>query len=149
MSESMHDSTNLKPGRGTGIAALVLALLSLAYAVVLRWRFDQPVEAELAQQDPISLFFAFVGWLVIALLLPVVTGIVGLIAGCLRAAGLAALAGLLHLAAWLAISPYTLIDLTAKWMTDAKSPVLAVFFLLIFWGVMAMPMLGALIGLRR
>ena len=80
---------------------------------------------------------------------PAVTGIVGLIGGCMRAVGLALLAGLLHLAAWLAISPYTLLDLSAKWMADAKSPVLAMFFLLIFWGVMVMPWLGAVIGMRR
>jgi hypothetical protein len=149
MSEANYSLRKARAGRGVGIAALVLALISVAYALLLRLRFDQPVEAELAQQDPISLFFAFVGWLVIALTLALVTGIVGLIAGCLRGVAWAALAGLLHLAAWLAISPYTLIDLSAKWMSDSKSPVLAIFFLLIFWGVMAMPWLGAMIGLRR
>lgn len=146
---SSQETSRKRPGRGVGIAAMVLAVASALYALLLRLRFDQPVEAELAQQDPVSLFFAFVGWLVIALTLALVTGIVGLVAGCLRAVAWAALAGLIHLAAWLAISPYTLIDLSAKWMEDARSPVLSMFFLLIFWAVIVMPMLGALIGMRR
>ena len=136
-------------GRGTGIAAVVLAGLSVAYAVVLRLRFDQSVEAELAQQDPVSLFFAFVGWLSLAVLLALVTGIVGLIAGCLRAVALAILAGLLHAAAWLAAAPVTLIELSGIWMAGAKSPVLALFVLVLMWAVIALPFLGAAIGLRR
>ncbi len=137
------------PGRGVGVAAIILALLSVAYAGVLRWRFDLPIEEELARQGPISLFFAFAGWLTVAVILPVVTGIVALVAGCLGAVALAGLVGLLQATAWLAISPYTLIDLTAKMMTEAKSPVISLLFLLIFWSFILMPILGALIGLRR
>lgn len=140
---------NQRPGRGTGIAAVVLAGLSLAYAVVLRLRFDQSVEAELAQQDPVSLFFAFIGWLSIAVILALVTGIVGLVAGCLRAVALAFFAGLLHVAAWLAVTPVTMVELSNAWMAGAKSPVLALFVLILMWVVIAMPFIGAAIGLRR